>query len=367
MNKQIIDLSDRNNSFYWQADRAVTEIQIKQIFLDRHNTFDEKETIAAIEYGMKQHGKSPTEAKVVHIDTPIKSGSINSVCKATLTDGTEVIIRMHPKNVKNGYFWSEKVAAQTAKNHGIPAFSTYLVDDTRSKFPFDYMIMEVLPGQNMKLSGPYPPSVDAQLMEETGRYLAMIHKIKVNRFGFFDNLIAKNENKLQGIHAQWFQHVFAALQSNLSYLSEMNMITSEQQKELNSHFENHKKTIQCDSPRLIQNDLADWNQLTDGKHITGILDWDECFAGDPICDFSTWSLFFDFNRMSHLKKGYETITKLPDDFEEKFHIYRLRYIISKMTLRTKRSVYEHTEFITTLLAYSKKALSDELLWFGHHT
>lgn len=83
MNNSIIDLSDRHNSFYWQSDRAISEIQIKEIFLDRHNMFDEKETKMAIEYGMQQYGKSVSQAKVIHIDPPIKSGSINCVCKAT--------------------------------------------------------------------------------------------------------------------------------------------------------------------------------------------------------------------------------------------------------------------------------------------
>ena len=33
-----------------------------------------------------------------------------------------------------------------------------------------------------------------------------------------------------------------------------------------------------------------------------------------------------------------------------------------MTLRTKRSVWDKSEFVTTLLAFSKKLLQDELLW-----
>lgn len=359
-----IDLTDRHNSFYWQSDRAMSEVQIKISFLDRHKLFDPVETKAAIEYGMQQYGKSATDAKVVFLDNPIKSGSINSVCKATLSDGTSVIIRMHPKKILNGYFWVEKTASEIAKKNKIPAFTTYFIDDSMKKFPFSFMIIEVLKGDNMKNSGPFEKIINNKLVEETGKYMALIHQIKVNQYGFFDNKIAKEKNSLVGIHTKWDSHVFAALNDNLNYLIKMNMISESQQENILAIFEQNKKIIQCTSPRLIHNDIADWNQLTDGTHITGILDWDECFSGDPVCDFSTWSVFFDFDRMENLKKGYKTIASLPQDFEEKFHLYRLRYIISKMTLRTKRSVYDKSEFITTMLAYSQKILIDESKWYG---
>ena len=112
------------------------------------------------------------------------------------------------------------------------------------------------------------------------------------------------------------------------------------EKKIEKIFFDNDHFIKCDDPKLVHNDIADWNQLIENEKLTGIVDWDECYSGDPITDFSAWSVFFPFERMKHLKSGYKKISSLPDDFEEKLHLYRLRYIVSKMTLRTKKLMFE---------------------------
>ncbi len=153
--------------------------------------------------------------------------------------------------------------------------------------------------------------------------------------------------------------MFASLNDNLAYLESRSSITQKERKNIERIFSENTHIIVCDSPRLIHNDLADWNELTDGKKITAFVDWDETFSGDPVCDFAAYSVFFNDKRLENLKRGDETVTKLPPDFEAKFHMYRLRYIISKMTLRTKRSVFDNSELVQTLLAYSHTLLQQE--------
>lgn len=352
----ILDISSRNHSFYWQTDRKISEIQIKHIFQDRHTFFDKENAVRAIENSLNK--------KVVSLIPPIKSGSINSVVQAELDDSTQIIMRMHPNAVKNGYFWSEKAIAEHAKKAGVPTYTTLAIDDTKSSVPFDYMIISREPGNNMKNSGPYDAATDQMLIEDTGRLLALTHSVATQNYGFFDNGIAKKTGKLIGIHSTWIDHVFASLTDNLTYLESQSSITHEEHKNIERIFLENKKTIACESPRLIHNDLADWNELTDGKKITAFIDWDEAFSGDPVCDFAAYSVFFNDIRLANLKRGYETITKLPSDFEEKFHLYRLRYIISKMTLRTKRSVYDTSKLVKDLLVYSHNLLQTELKWYA---
>ena len=119
-----------------------------------------------------------------------------------------------------------------------------------------------------------------------------------------------------------------------------------------------------DGPRLIHNDFADWNLLTDGSKITGVLDWDECHAGDPIADLACWSTFFDIERMKHFLKGYTSVATLPKDYNNRFHFYRLRYTISKMALRAKRYQVDKAEFIKEKLEVCKRALAEELQFFN---
>lgn len=355
INTDVIDISSREHSFYWQSDRKISELQIKRIFLSRHSFFDEKSAKVAIEFGMKK--------KVIDLIPPIKSGSINSVVQATLENGTKVIMRMHPNGLKNGYFWAEKTMADTARNAGVLTYQTHFIDDSMRRFPFGYMIISCENGKNMKNSGPYDAQTDKKLIEDTGRLMALTHSIKTEKYGFFNNEIAKFEGKLIGIHNTWREHLYASLDDNLSYLVGKNAISRNEREKIKKIFNNNDKLISCASPRLVHNDIADWNELTDGKKITAFIDWDEGFSGDPICDFSTYSVFFDDERLNNLIRGYKTVTKLPTDFEEKFHIYRLRYIISKLTLRTKRSVFDTSEFLIYNLKFAQQLLKKELKWY----
>ncbi|OGK62687.1 hypothetical protein A2334_00555 [Candidatus Roizmanbacteria bacterium RIFOXYB2_FULL_38_10] len=352
----ILDISSRKHSFYWQSDRKISEFQIRQIFQNRHSFFDKTNAVKALEIGLKQ--------KVKDIIPPIKSGSINSVVRARMENGADVIMRMHPNGLKNGYFWAEKAVADAACKAKVPTYQTLFIDDTKEYVPFDYMIISCLSGENMKHAGPFSPKIDQRLIKDTGRLMALTHSIKTKGFGFFDNKQARSD-KLIGIHNKWTDHIYASLDDNLIYLQKMKAISPKEKRFIKHIFKTNDHIIVCDSPRLVHNDIADWNQLTDGKKITGFIDWDESFSGDPICDFSTYSVFFDDKRLNNLISGYETVTKLPSDFEEKFHLYRLRYIISKLTLRTKRSVYDNTPFVKTLLQYSQTLLSKELSHYDY--
>ena len=358
------DSTDRSQMFYWQVDRPFDERQIKEVFLDRHQAFDHKLVAAMIESGMHQVGKTAAQAKVVELSEPIKSGSVNIVCPATLADATNVVIRIHPKEVRNGYFWSESVAADAAREAGVPTYHTFFIDDTRKNFDYDYMLIELLPGSNMKLGGPFSPKSDARLIAETGRFLARIHTVKTKNYGFFDNNIAKKDRLLVGIHKKWRDHYFAAFVANLDYLTSNSVISAQDRVSIEKIISKHASLINCESPRLVQNDLADWNELTDGKHITGILDWDECYSGDPVADFSAWSVFYPLERMEHLKRGYKSVNSLPEGFEEKLHIYRLRYIVSKMVVRKKKLVFQKSYFVQQLLDYAQKILQYEFRWYG---
>lgn len=357
INTDVLDISSRVHSFYWQTDRQISELQVKHIFQDRHSFFDEKSAQQAIEQSM---GK-----KVVDIIPPIKSGSINSVVKATLEDGTDIIMRMHPNGLKNGYFWAEKAVADAARKIGVPTYYTHAIGDTKEHVPFDYMIISCEPGKNIHNSGPYEKSVEKTLVEDTGKLLALTHSVHTTNYGFFDNAIAKKNGNLIGIHQKWRDHIYSSFETNLAYLLEKKSISNNEREIISKIFTDHDNIISCTSPRLIHNDMADWNALTDGTKITAFIDWDESFSGDPVCDFSAYSVFYDDNRLANLITGYETVTKLPIDFEAKFHLYRLRYIISKLTLRTKRSVFDQTDFLRQNLVFAQQLLKKELHWYGY--
>jgi Ser/Thr protein kinase RdoA (MazF antagonist) len=350
--------------FYWQVDRKITPSQIKNIFLDRKSLFDPILTKKAIVYAMIASGKSAEQSQVVDIGKPISFGSINNAVPATIADGTEIIIRMHPHEVKNGYFWVEKLAAKKAMDAGAPSFRTYFIYDDRRKFDFDFMVMERLPGKTMQSLWPIEKELDARLIKETGKNMALIHTVKTDGFGFFSNSKAKNDNKLIGQYNNFAGHFFSSFEENLKSLVDYRVVDTEKSRRIKRIFDNNVGLLKIKKASLIHNDVADWNELVYDGHISGFIDWDECIGGDPVMDFAQWSLFFDENRLGHLKEGYMEVLPLPDNFEEKLHLYKLRYMVSKMVLRMKRlSVDPHNEVLTKVIKRGYDVMKEE---FDHY-
>lgn len=355
---------DRRGMFYWQMDRPFDEEETRKYFLDRGKDFDTNQAIIAIEYGLRKAGYKGDAARVSELHERATSGSVNLVYKATLKNGKQVVIRIHPPGVKNGYFWVEAKAVTLAKSKDVPVYDTIYIDDSYAVFPFDFMVMSAVPGRDMKSFGEIDAVREKTLLTEVGEYLAKIHSIKTMKYGFYDNEKAKSKGELVGIHEKWQDFVFAAYVDNLRYLVQTRVLCEKDEINIRNIFDKHRSVIKYDEPRLVQNDVADWNVMTDGNKITGIIDWDECYSGDPVCDFSTWSVFFPFERMEYLLAGYKKISKLSDGFEEKLHIYRLRYIVSKMTGRKKKLLSTKSDFIQQLLDYAVKILHDEYRWYG---
>lgn len=363
MTLPILDLSDRTNMFYWQTNRKISARQQKDIFLTRHARLDDGLLQKAVAEGMKHAGFSGDDTRIASHDPIIAFGSVNTVVPVTLKSGREIVIRMHPPEVKNGYFWVEAVATKLAKAAVVPTYTCLVIDDTKAHVPFDYMITTRESGRPMQDVWPLSPDLEERLVTETGRYAAMIHSIKPTGFGFFLNDIAKQEGQLVGQYRTLRKHIEAGLEEDLGFLQDSQTITGKQRKTIEGLFMRHADTLSLQKSVLVHNDIADWNQLTDGHHITGIMDWDECVGGDPVMELAAYNLFFGEPRISWFVRGYEEVRKL-GDWKEKFELYKLRYLVSKLHLRKKRSLVEDSEFLRRNLVRGLEVLREVFDYFG---
>ena len=356
----MIDLTDRKNIFYWQTDRVLSGEDYVRIFLKRHDVPDNElidvlnKGITAIS-GTKHISIEPTDENVL-------KGNVNIVRKVTINN-QKYIVRIHPKGVKNGYFFVEKIALDQARVHGVPTPKVLDVHVATNEKDMDFMLFSVCPGINMDVFLNNDKSQESLLLFDSGVNMAKIHEVKVKGFGAFDNTIAKNSNTLVGLHKSYLDFIHTGLDGNLNRLVTFNILDSKRANAMRNVFDTHDYEP-LDGPRLIHNDFADWNLLTDGSKITGVLDWDECHGGDPVADLACWSTFFDIERMEHFLKGYTSVATLPKDYTHRFHFYRLRYTISKMALRAKRYQVDKAEFIKEKLEVGKRALAEELEFFN---
>lgn len=347
-------ISDRSECFYWQTDRKVSSEEAAMIWKDRHSAITNEELLNKINNELEEDKLAYIKAFDENAQTSL--GNVNSIRVGVLESGKEVIIRCHPKGVRNGYFYAESLASQIALENELPAYKTYLIHELENESDISYQIIEKLNGNTVQFYLKEHPEMEEQLVIEIGKTMAKLHKIKTNGFGPFDNEQAKNGN-LKGKHQSLKDSINAGLEENLERLVTYNILTKEIADKMKTLF-NDNELLNSDISVLIHNDFADWNLLTDSNKITGIIDWDECVGGHPIQEIACWSTFFDPERIKPFLKGYFNEVPKYDNFDEMFELMRLRYIISKMALRIKRYTYEQTPFLKSMIEKGEKHLEE---------
>lgn len=222
--------------------------------------------------------------------------------------------------------------------------------------------MEKLPGIAVTKWFQKHPESEENLLVEVGKMMARMHQVKVEGYGPFDNLKAK-AGKLEGLHSTPGEAIRAGLEFNLDVLRKEDVITVLQKTAIEKLFSDDNPLLETECPVLIHNDFADWNMLTDGSTISGILDWDECVGGDPILDIACWSTFFDPERLNKFLEGYWQSAEKNPDFNDKFELFRLRYVLSKLTLRIRRYTWEKTEAVKERIRVGRLHLKESINYF----
>lgn len=356
LDKRLLLSADRKNMFYWQSNRPFTEEEIKNIFIQRDKLVNKKEIINAVQYFLDTEGVK--NERLLKVEERIKWGSINLVFPFK-TNKRNLVIRLHPNKLKNGYFWSEYGINKLVRDNGIECYEVVYVNDDTKDFNFCFFVATLFDGvvgsQAIQESIIKEPDLSFLL----GKKVAQVHKIKTEGYGFFDNSLYKNSQKLIGIHDSFDKFFFASLEQELSYLKKVGVVKNSEIDKIKAIFQQSKNLIECKNPVLIHNDVAPWNCiLTDDKKDVVLTDWDESFSGDPVMDFAQFNLFYEDENFTKFIEGYKTFTALPENFGDKLKVYRLRYLITKLNLRRKK--LEQEEMIREKFELGLKMLRAEL-------
>lgn len=352
-------IGDRSESFYWQTDRKISVEEASMIWKDRHSLISNEELLDKVNNSLD--GIKLSYIKPFNENDETSLGNVNSLRVGVLDNGDEVVIRCHPKGIKNSYFYVESLAASTAITSGIPTYKTYIIHELENENDIAYQVIEKLNGYSIQFYLESNPEKEKDIVYEMGRTMYKLHQVQVNGFGPFDNEKAK-ENILIGIHNTLNDSINAGLDENLNRLVGYSLFSKEIADKIKKLFINNK-LLNTTNAVLVHNDFADWNLLTDGITINAVLDWDECVGGDPIQDIACWSTFFEPSRLEYFLNGYYSNDLKPDDFEQRFQLMRLRYTISKMALRLRRYEYEKTDFLKTVIDRGEKHLNELIVYF----
>lgn len=201
--------------------------------------------------------------------TEVNGGKDCKVFKVTISDGSSLALRIQQADRYHQFLY-EKSIKELAMEKGLPVPLVYSVIVSES---YAAMLMDWMPGVTVLQKLWEQPAIANQLGLEFGKMHATIHQILV-------------PDSLDIITPNW-------------------LTPSDKEKQLVEHLPPSKS---C----LIHLDFHPLNVLTDGKKITGVIDWTNAAIGDPRFDYARTLSILQLDGYSLFKENLLTIK----DFEE---------------------------------------------------
>ncbi|MDP1721824.1 MAG: aminoglycoside phosphotransferase family protein [Candidatus Gottesmanbacteria bacterium] len=217
----------------------------------------------------------------------------------------------------------------------IPVNHIIHVDISRKVFPFDFQIQEVLSGGDLEDHFTGTKDEYDRMSFALGQYVARLGDIQLKGFGrFHEDQVVKGN--LIGTKKSFPDYIEVCLDDDLRFVADSGQITVKIATSIRKLFDQYRPVMNISRGTLVHHDLADHNFMHVGDRITGIFDWENAVSGDPVLDLAsapTWATHFP--RESMLIAGYKSLRNLPDHFQEKMDIYRLRTVIWKTVFVTR--------------------------------
>jgi aminoglycoside phosphotransferase (APT) family kinase protein len=171
------------------------------------------------------------------------------------------------------------------------------------------------------------------LLFEFGRALAQVHQKPAAGAGLID----VSKEGWRGLHGDWWSYISLRLEEHLQVCAEIGAIDPIEREKIQRLF---ASALQAPM-RLLHGDPGHHNVFSDGQRITAIIDWEDALAGDPVFEIAYWGTFVRDEMRARFVEGYETVEKLPADFERRYWLYYLRVALSKTVHRHRFGTKDH--------------------------
>lgn len=274
------------------------------------------------------------------------AGVMNEVHKATLPDGTRVIVRI--SHWDDPRFEAEKWAIEAAAWRGVPTPKILLVENTVvDGKKRGFCIEEELPGTSLEnhIHDGHDDQVK-KVIPHIGEMLGRIHATTVAGFGYLDaagrgwpgvsfadvmlDLLDHKERLIRAadywnVPQQRMQHGLALLKS-------------------------HKDYYDWDTPVLIHGDYKPAHILVHEGTITGIIDFQECSGGHPAFDFARWEMYWgDRIPVQRVMDSYSNQTLFDERYKVLFHLVTIRMALWMYTVQTDRQTADRINRVSAAL------------------
>lgn len=259
----------------------------------------------------------------------VQIGYSNKVYKGNLGKD-EVYVRMHKDK---SLYPVEAAIYRVLDDYRVPVPKILALDTDPRNLGYATMIIESAKGEPLneaKLS----PNQRIAVYENCGQVLRRMHNIKLPSFG----QLSLDDGQLVGEYQTYPEYMKAGDNgdSNFRYAGEHNIITRDEYKKV---LEIWKKisNLSVDQAVLSHNDFHEVHVFTDGKRVTGVIDFTDAMGEDPRWDIAMAMFFQNREEREAFKKGYGKLASDPIVQD-----YLVFVAVCKVGWRHKKGYLENT-------------------------
>ncbi|HWO65567.1 MAG TPA: aminoglycoside phosphotransferase family protein [Umezawaea sp.] len=233
----------------------------------------------------------------------LTGGTFNSVYRVRTTGGDGLVLKVAPGPAapvlghEHGLLRTEAEFYRAAKGSA-PVPDVVHADFTRTTLPADFLMMTERPGDSWESLRKTITGVRrSSLRTELGRIVRETHEVTGPGFGY----------PQLGLSDSWRTAFPAMVDSLLADADRFAVTLPAPPARIASALHRHADLLdEVVRPALVHFDLWDGNILVDGDRITGLVDGERAFWGDPVAEFVSVALFGDVEKDQDFVAGYAT-------------------------------------------------------------
>ncbi len=197
---------------------------------------------------------------------------------------SNLVFRFNARDPGLPKYQREKIVFDFLKKSIIPVPQKVTLDESKSLIPFDVLICEMIPGKNLASAWPALLREQRQrLAESAGRIFKQLSAIEWKHFGELASTGPLSQTKT------WIAYLDAKLSFHLQEALELNIFDQKAIKTFRGIFSKNQAALQeVSTPYLVHGDFHFGNLLFVDETITGVVDFEWAFAGDPLYDLFQW-------------------------------------------------------------------------------
>ncbi len=332
---------NQDEVYYFNSHRSSDLVLSLQ---NRFETFDE----SIIPEIFKDFG----EAESWTVNQSFGTGHI--IIFVSTKDGKEYVLRTNYGIAEpEKYMQFEKYFAQQYESVGIPTAKVLHSDISREKYPFDYQIMEKLGGYDLKTDPDITEEQYEMISQDLGKVVAKQFLLPIKGFG----RIVLRDSIYQGNYNTHNEYLSAYVDHDLDVMELFEIIDHESNIMILNFFksEDIKNLFVSTSSYLVHHDLADHNIRVKNGKLLAIYDWENVVAFDPLSELGSIPTWLSrYPRAPGMIIGFlESYGHMPENFELKLSVYKLRTMLWKANLALKGEKLSHRH-----IDYLRQALQE---------